>query len=308
MKSDHDLNPVPIVGIGVSVLDTLLSVDQFPHEEQVVQAKSRAAGLGGGVAVAMATASSLGVKTLLVDRLGTDVASRAIIESLAQAGVDTRLIDRSEASTASIASIWVTSSSGSRTIVFSPGNDIEATWASEIETAVADATVLHLNGRHREVATRAIEVAKATGTRVSYDGGAHRYRSEIRPLVCQADILIVARQFAQAYLDDSSAAPIDLCRRLRKQTNAELAGVTCGTEGSWFETKDGSSWHQPAFPVENVVDTTGCGDVFHGAFLAGLVRGDSFQCCGELAARAAALNASQWGAFGRALSLQLGDV
>ena len=51
------------------------------------------------------------------------------------------------------------------------------------------------------------------------------------------------------------------------------------------------------FEATKTVDTTGCGDVFHGAFLAGLVRGDSLRSCSELASRAAALNAVQLGAF-----------
>ncbi len=56
---------------------------------------------------------------------------------------------------------------------------------------------------------------------------------------------------------------------------AELGGkapmVTLGAEGCiWLE--GGEVCRLPAFKVE-VVDTTGCGDVFHGAFTFGLARG-----------------------------------
>jgi sugar/nucleoside kinase (ribokinase family) len=52
--------------------------------------------------------------------------------------------------------------------------------------------------------------------------------------------------------------------------------------------------HQPAFPVA-VVDTTGCGDVFHGAYAAGLVRGLGVMERVRLAAAAAALKATRPG-------------
>ncbi len=52
--------------------------------------------------------------------------------------------------------------------------------------------------------------------------------------------------------------------------------------------------HLPAFPVE-VVDTTGCGDVFHGAYAAGLAEGMNLPDRVRLAAAAAALKATQSG-------------
>jgi sulfofructose kinase len=72
--------------------------------------------------------------------------------------------------------------------------------------------------------------------------------------------------------------------------------VTCGAEGCWYI--DGESIQQPhrqkAFAV-NAVDTTGCGDVFHGAYAAGLVRGQTLPERIRFASAAAALKALQHG-------------
>ena len=80
--------------------------------------------------------------------------------------------------------------------------------------------------------------------------------------------------------------------RLAKKTAAQLI-VTDGVRGSWALTKDGVV-HQPAFSVDTV-DTTGCGDVFHGTYAAALVQGATLSERVRLASAAAALKATQPG-------------
>ena len=58
-----------------------------------------------------------------------------------------------------------------------------------------------------------------------------------------------------------------LYTKLAETDPEKVVGVTAGVEGSYFVSKEGA-FHQPSFKVE-VVDTTGCGDVFHGAFAFG---------------------------------------
>jgi len=69
---------------------------------------------------------------------------------------------------------------------------------------------------------------------------------------------------------------------------------TCGAAGVWFAGNDGVVQHGSAFPVK-VADTTGCGDVFHGAYAAALVNGASVADCVSFASAVAALKATQSG-------------
>ena len=85
--------------------------------------------------------------------------------------------------------------------------------------------------------------------------------------------------------------------------DADIVGITDGEDGSWFATTKGESFHQPAFPVAPVVDTTGCGDVFHGAFLFARNRGDEWASCARIASAAAALNATALGGRGNLATL-----
>jgi sugar/nucleoside kinase (ribokinase family) len=70
--------------------------------------------------------------------------------------------------------------------------------------------------------------------------------------------------------------------------------VTEGEHGCWCAAPEGT-FHVPAFPAPAVVDTTGAGDVFHGAFLSARARGEGLRPALRLAAAAAALKCGALG-------------
>ncbi|MFG0262634.1 MAG: carbohydrate kinase family protein [Novipirellula sp. JB048] len=291
-----------VLGIGVAVLDAVMVVDGFPAEETVVRAQQRAVGLGGGVAVAVATAAALGGRVAFADLLGLDPMSESILATLRGAGVEVSGVQQRPEQTASLATIWVDAASASRTIVFAPANECTLTWSDELAEAVANAKILHLNGRHLPACRRAIEVAKQHGTLVSFDGGAHRYRSEVLPLVRASDILIVAEHFAREHFktQTQSAEPIspaELVAFLYAEFAPRCVGVTCGAEGSWIAEHGAEPRHQPATSHLEVRDTTGCGDTYHGAFLFAWTQGLPAHRCAQVASLVAAHNATRLGAF-----------
>src|SRR5262249_30727367 len=73
------------------------------------------------------------------------------------------------------------------------------------------------------------------------------------------------------------------------------AGVTRGADGYTWLTAGGESGHQPAFPSE-IVDTTGAGDAFHGAFAWALSNGHRAPECARIAAAVSALKCRRLGA------------
>jgi sugar/nucleoside kinase (ribokinase family) len=74
-----------------------------------------------------------------------------------------------------------------------------------------------------------------------------------------------------------------------------LVVITDGTKGSWVYPGSGQGFHQPAFLLRDVVDTTGCGDSYHGAFLFGLLKGMDLHETAALASAVAALNTQHLG-------------
>ncbi|WP_460596421.1 carbohydrate kinase family protein [Geomonas sp. Red276] len=275
---------VEVVGLGVSTLDLLMLVDHFPAGEGVERAHASVLQGGGPVATAMVTLARLGARTSMIDRVGDDWRGRLIVEEFRREGVGTdHLLVQKEASS-SIASIMVRKDDGARHIVYAPGDVDELSPADLPEAAIASARILHLNGRHFEASLAAAALAKKKGVTVSFDGGAHRFRPELLPLIELADVCIVAREFALSCTGKSSMA--DAAAGLLGKGPGGVA-ITAGAEGSWVFTRKGS-FHQPAFPVEHPVDTTGAGDAYHGAFLYGILRGFDLRRCAHLATAVAA--------------------
>jgi sugar/nucleoside kinase (ribokinase family) len=85
--------------------------------------------------------------------------------------------------------------------------------------------------------------------------------------------------------------PAEAARRLM-DADRDVVCVTCGSGGAYYASKEEPSavHHQPAFEVETV-DTTGCGDVFHGAYAFALARGMELPERVRLASASAALKA-----------------
>jgi sugar/nucleoside kinase (ribokinase family) len=270
----------------------LLLVDHLPAEEEVERALGGVVQGGGPVATALVALARLGARVAMLDAVGDDWRGRLIQEEFQAEGVETRFLVGRPGSTSATACILVREGSGSRTIVRQPGT------ASEVEPrelpaeAIRSASILHVNGRHLRACLEAVRLAREGGVRVSFDGGAGRYREELRPLVRQSDVCIVARDFASRYTgrDEPVAAGPELLGE-----GPSLVVVTDGRRGSWICAREGRPFHQPAFDAPRVVDTTGCGDAYHGAFLFGLLRGMDLEATAALASAVAALNATALG-------------
>ena len=152
--------------------------------------------------------------------------------------------------------------------------------------------MLHLNGRHWGACVEAVNIAREAGVKVSFDGGAGRYRPELRQLLSLTDICIVARDFAEKYSDETE---IEKAAGMLLNSGPELVVITAGIQGSWIYARGGRSFHQPAYLLPKVVDTTGCGDSYHGAFLFGLLREMDLERTAAFASAVAALNSQQLG-------------
>ncbi|HEX2769198.1 MAG TPA: PfkB family carbohydrate kinase [Geobacteraceae bacterium] len=281
-----------VVGLGVSTLDLLLVVDELPGRECVQQASDYALQGGGPVATALVALARLGSRTAMLDKVGDDWRGKLILDEFRKEDVATEWMRVAFGRTSSIASILVRKGDGARSIVFSPGDAGELHPDELPESVIAAAKVLHLNGRHWDASRKAAQLARAHGVKVSFDGGANRYRDDIHELIALTDICIVARQFARAF---SGTDVQEVSARRLLDAGPECVVITAGVEGSMLFAKGMEGFHQPAFSVDSPIDTTGAGDAYHGAFLHGIVTGLDLKGCAVLAAAVAALNTRKLG-------------
>ncbi len=284
-----------LIGLGVSTLDLLMLADELPGEESVQRAHRSALQGGGPVATAMVTAARLGSVTAMIDKIGDDWRGRLIVNELREENVSSEHILVDPGATSSIASITVRSRDGARAIIYSPGDCGELQPEELPVDAISGTRFLHMNGRHWEACLKAARIARDNGVRVSFDGGAYRLRDDMHLLLEMTDICIVARQFAFAF---SGAEDVETAAARLLRTGPEIVVITAGKEGSWVFSKGGDRFHQAAYEIGQVVDTTGAGDAYHGAFLHGLATGLDVRGCAALASAVAAMNTTQLGGRG----------
>lgn len=289
-----------IAGLGVCTLDLLMLIEEFPGEERIQRVETSVLQGGGPVSTALAAAARLGATTQLIDRLGDDWRGDLIFSELERIGVDVRHLSRAPGETSCIASAWVRKRDGGRCIAFAPGSAPELEkW--EFPAGVAEsARILHTNGRHQAAMFEAARRAREAGTLVSFDGGAGRFRAKLLDFLPLVDIAIVAREFAEKL---AGAEEIETAARAIRALGPSLIGITDGLRGSWIFPPDGDDFHQPAFPLDDTVDTTGCGDVYHGSFLTGLAQNWPLRECARIASAVAALNSRALGGRGNLVDL-----
>ncbi len=281
-----------VIGIGSSPLDILSLVDHLPTREEVQQIEQIEVQGGGPVATALVTLARLGAKTAMLDAIGDDWRGQLVLAGFQQAGVETSGIKVREGCSSSTANILVEKSNGNRTILFTRGNASEITPEELPVEWIRQARCLHVNGRHWQACLNAIEIARQNGVLVSFDGGAGRYTVAMRKLVPLTNICIVAKQFALDFTGQSDL--LIMGDDLLKQ-GPQCVVITDGTSGSWIFQPQKPAFHQPAFLMDQIIDTTGCGDSYHGAFLFALLRGIKLNDTAAFASAVAAINTQSLG-------------
>jgi sugar/nucleoside kinase (ribokinase family) len=280
-----------VLGLGCVAVDDLLYVPTYPPPDTKVRVRRRERQGGGLTGTALVAAARLGARCAFAGVLGDDEDSHFVEECFHRVGVDTSTVVRRPGARPIRSTIIVDEGGHSRTIFFdlagSTGADPQAPPADVIRAA----RVLFVDHYGLEGMTRAARIARAAGLPVVAD----LERDEqlgFEILLGLVDHLIVSQAFAgrRTGADDPAVAARHLWAEGRR-----AVVVTCGGEGAWFLDATGAATHQPAFHVP-IVDTTGCGDVFHGAYAAALARGQDLPGCVRFASAAAALKAMHAGA------------
>ncbi len=245
------------IGIGFCSNDHLAVLPFIPMDTKVRMLSHRIMG-GGPAANSTAGAASLGLSAAFVGTVGDDADGEMILRDFRAQGVDTSMVKVRPGATSAIAYLWIEEKTGNRSCAWTREGLDELT-ADEINPeAIASAKVLHVDGHNAAGAIAAAKVAREAGVLVNYDAGTHRDGME--ELLGLADLMICSEEFILKLtgLKDAEEA----VRQVWAKYRPKVCGATMGVRGSMaFNGKD--FVRCPAFKVEKVVDTTGCGDLFH---------------------------------------------
>jgi len=254
------------VGFGLCAFDYLAVVDQYPKINQKTDAIAYSQQGGGPVATAMATLGRLGTKKLaFVGKIGNDGEGKYIKNSLEQDGVGTSFLKVVPGVPSPQAFVWIEKNSGKRSVVLQ--RDIRLNFKlEEIKPELFNQTkYLLIDGRDTEAALEVSKIAKRAGSQIVMDAGS--LRSKMEEFFRIVDYFICSKDFLSSY---NKKGTVEGGLQKIYKSGCKWVVVTLGEQGS--VGFDGLNfYHEAAFPVE-VVDTTGAGDVFHGAFIYGLLK------------------------------------
>jgi ribokinase len=278
-----------VIGLGQCSLDILGCVPCYPAADSKVDLTDTLIQGGGPVATALVVLQRLGEQTAFVGKVGYDDFGRRIRMGLEEEGVDCRYLVTDLGAASQFSFIAVDQCHGSRNIFCHRGSAVPLGGTEFPAGLLRGSRVLHLDGSHPAAAVAAARLARESGIVVVLDGGS--WRPELEPLLPFIDHLVVSEAFARTLCPGSS--PRETLKHLIVY-GAQAVTVTFGAKGSWTLSRTGKMFHQPAFDVA-VVDTTGCGDVFHGGYIYGLLQGWPLNCIIRFAAACAAIKATALG-------------
>ena len=279
-----------VVGVGCCCFDLLGVVPHLPGLDEEIEMLETSQQGGGEVATALVALARLGCSATYAGKIGSDPIGSVIRQEFEDYGVDTSHLVVEPGAVSQAAVVLVDRDSGQRSIVacvptFAP---LEP---SQIASGLIEgARYLHLDGVHRQAAVAAARRARAAGVTVVLDADVTALDDDIGDLIALTDIVIASRPFATGF--SGTEAPEEAVHFLRAR-GPSVAAVTLGDQGC---VCCGTThlWRAPAFAVD-VVDTTGAGDVFHGAFICGLLQDWELEKAVEFAAAVAALKCTRLG-------------
>jgi len=282
------MNKLPfITGIGYCGMDYLCRVPYIPLDDKVELCESLIQG-GGPCATALVAAARLGARTYLCGTVGDDDRGAQIVKGLADEGVDTQGVKVRRGAESPAGFCWIEQQSGKRSIAWTRGGAKPLSPREIGRDLIRKSDVLHLDGHQTQAALAASQLARQSGVAVSIDAGT--LVPEINELLARCDIVIASEKFAARYTGEAS--PHKALKRLFAAP-CRFAAVTLGKKGSvGFDGKTLIKCPPMDVPV---VDTTGAGDVYHGAFVYAYATGRTWPECMHFATAVAALKCTAFG-------------
>jgi len=262
-------------------------------------------GHGGDTSNAAIAAARAGASVGMLTALGRDMAGDSFMALWEREGVDTSAVLRSERHQTGV--YFVTHDAAGHHFLHYRTNSAAAMLGPEDvpKATISTARMLYVSGISQGISTsacdavfRAIDIAKSAGAAVAYDTN---YRPRLWPPARAAAVMHAAMarvDYAMPGTEDVATltgltdpqAILDHYMRL----GPRVVVLKAGADGAWIATEQARA-HVPAHAV-TVVDATGAGDTFCGAFLARVLAGDPPEAAARYAVVAAALKCTGYGA------------
>lgn len=252
------------IGIGLVVRDFFVLMDRYPQADEKLPAREIHEAGGGPVPTALVTMARFGRKTAISGVVGDDIGGRFIVDGLQRENVNTDHVAVRDGFESQTSVIVV--ENGRRTIFEAPqAVGFPLSWDDVCDFPFEDCDALLLDARKVDVQLEAAERVRRAGGLVVLDCG--HPRDGVDELVTRTDVAIFSHTYPKSLFGndyDIEGFVRDIVTKLPDGGPA-VAGVTLGADGCALASREEPFFRLPGARVDTL-DTTGAGDVFHGAF------------------------------------------
>jgi len=286
MKSD---GLIDVLGLGAVTVDFVGTVHAWPGKGVKTMLDSFAVCDGGLVGTALVASARLGGTVAFAGKLGQSEMARRALDSLRRESIDTSFVIETPGAEPIVAFILTDCTDGQRNIFWTRRNvQYPMPWEFADTNWHKRARVLLIDFESGHAGIEAARIAGQHGIPVVID--VERDEPHVAEAMGVSSHVVVSEEFAGGYTGRRDIPGMLAALRSRPE---QVVIVTRGDKGCAGSSPEGA-FELPAFPVE-VVDTTGCGDTFHGAFALALARGRDVVSAARFASGAAALCATKLG-------------
>ena len=292
----HDCD---VLVIGRNCVDTIWSLERFPAENQKAPLSFECREGGGQGGTSACCVSALGGRVALKGLVGDDSQGNFCRRRLQDFKVSTQHLQSVKNAKTPTAQIFVTRVSGRRTILYEPSTLPKICLDVDDNQLLQTANVILLDPETTYLVDR-VSALKSPQSVLVYD--CERWREKVDRMMQAADYFIPSSDFLDSpQLAFNNLPRMQKIRRLQEKIKGQLV-VTAGSEGAFFPHQ-GNLFHVAA-PAVDVVDTTGAGDNFHGAFALAVARGFDLFHSVRFAVAVASLSCRAFGGRNALPSLQ----
>ncbi len=262
-----------ILGVGIATLDIINMVERYPPEDSEIRAIEQRISRGGNATNSLVVLAQLGHDCAWAGVTTDGEDGKRVLKDLARYGVHTEYSRVLAGGTLPTSYITLSRETGARTIVHY--RDLPEYGCGDFARVDLNAfDWLHFEGRNVGELRCMLRRAQTLVPHVPRSVEIEKPRPELESLFGLADVLLFSRHYAREAGYDHG--PQFLERMASRSAGATLV-CAWGEEGAYARAPDGGAIASPAFPPAVLVDTLGAGDVFNGAIIDGLVRGQSLE-------------------------------
>jgi sugar/nucleoside kinase (ribokinase family) len=295
-----------VVGVGANSVDYVYRLPEFPAPDgpaAKLRIRHHAISPGGQTATTLCTCAAMGLEPTYIGAVGNDDNGELLRDELTNRSVDTSHLAIRDSNNA-FAVILLHDAHGERVVLWDRTSELDLEPEEIDPEVIRSARLIHVDDVDEGAAILAASIGREAGLPVTSD--IERVGSRTGELLAAVSIPI----FAEHVLEQLTGEK-DFERGLRKiqaqregaaravtarEAGRDMVCVTLGSRGAMLLAGD-RIYRVSGIPVD-VVDSTGAGDVFRGAFITALLRGDGPQEILRFANLAAALSCTRPGAIG----------